>query len=84
MKALASSNVRKDFKNVCDMVVDDSETLIITRSGKENVVMMSENEYNNIMENFRIFSNPILSTKIAKGVEQIEKGFSKKRELIDE
>jgi len=84
VKALASSNVRKDFKNVCDMVVDDSETLIITRSGKENVVMMSEDEYNNIMENFRIFSNPMLSTKIAKGIEQIEQGFSKKRELIDE
>ncbi|WXR60328.1 type II toxin-antitoxin system Phd/YefM family antitoxin [Peptostreptococcaceae bacterium AGR-M142] len=84
MKALASSNVRKDFKNVCDMVVSDSETVIITRSGKENVVMMSEDEYNNIIENFRIFSNPILSNKISKGIEQIEKGFSKKRELLDE
>lgn len=84
MIALASSNVRKDFKKVCDQVVNDSETVIVTRSRGENVVMMSEDEYNNMMENFRIFTNPMLHSKIAKGIEQIEKGFSKSKELINE
>lgn len=84
MIAIASSSVRKNFKNVCDQVVDDSETIIITRSRGENVVMMSEDEYNNMMENFRIFTNPMLHSKIAKGIEQLENGFSRKMELIDE
>lgn len=84
MIALASSKVRKNFKEICEQVVDDYETVIVTRSRGENVVMMSEDEYNNMMENFRIFTNPMLHSKIAKGIEQIEKGFSRKMELIDE
>jgi len=84
MRALASSNVRKNFKEVCDQVVNDFETVIITRTRGDNVVLMSEDEYNNIMENFRIFSNPMLHSKIAKGIEQLESGFAKTRELIHE
>ncbi len=84
MIALNGSKVRSHFKEVCDQVVEDAEAVIITRSRGENVVMMSESEYNNIMENFRIFSNPDRYKKIRDGIDQYEKGKASQRELIHE
>ena len=84
MIAIASSQVRSHFKEVCDQVVEDVESVIITRSRGENVVMMSEAEYNNIMENFRIFSNPERYQKIKDGINQYEQGKYSERELIDD
>ena len=68
MIAIASSQVRSHFKEVCDQVVEDVESVIVTRSRGENVVMMSEAEYNNMIENFRIFSNPERYQKIKDGI----------------
>lgn len=84
MIAIASSQVRSHFKEVCDQVVDDVEAVIVTRSRGENVVMMSEAEYNNMMENFRIFSNPDRYRKIMDGINQYEQGKYSERELLDD
>lgn len=48
------SNVRNNFKEVCDRVVQDSEIAIITRKNDENVVLMSQVQYDNLMENLHI------------------------------
>jgi antitoxin YefM len=84
MIAVSSSKVRSNFKEICDKVINDVELVIITRAHSENIVMMSEEEYNNIMENFRIFSNPDICAKIKNGINQLEQGKSSIRELIDE
>ena len=68
MIAVSSSQVRSHFKEICDQVVNDVESVIITRTRGENVVLMSEDEYNNMMENFRIFSNPNTYNKIKSGI----------------
>ena len=84
MIAIASSQVRSHFKKVCDKVVEDVESVIVTRSRGENIVMISEAEYNNIMENFRIFSDPERYQKIKSGIIQYEQGKYSERKLIDD
>lgn len=84
MIAISGSNVRSHFKEICDKVVEDVEAVIITRTRGKNVVMISEDEYNNMLENFRIFSEPNRHKKIKDGIEQIENGFISKKELINE
>ncbi|MBS7528853.1 type II toxin-antitoxin system Phd/YefM family antitoxin [Fusibacter paucivorans] len=84
MIAVPSSQVRSHFKEICDKVVNDVESVIITRTRGENVVLMSEDEYNNMMENFRIFSNPDIYNKIKSGIDQIENSKFSKRDLLDE
>lgn len=83
MIATNYSTARDKFKDYCDMATRDYETIIITRKQGENVVMMSEAEYNNIMENLFILSNKKNYEHILKGVEQLSRGQSKARELID-
>ncbi len=49
MLAVKSMDVRENFKALCDKVLN-GETLIISRPKNENVVMLSESEYNEIMK----------------------------------
>ena len=49
MLAVKSMDVRENFKAICDKVFR-GETLIISRPKNENIVMMSEAEYNEIMK----------------------------------
>lgn len=49
MLAVKSMDVRDNFKKLCDKVFG-GETLIISRPKNENVVMLSETEYNEIMK----------------------------------
>ncbi len=49
MLAVKSMDVRENFKSLCDKVFR-GETLIISRPKNENIVMMSEKEYNDIMK----------------------------------
>ena len=49
MLAVRSMDVRDNFKSLCDMVFN-GETLIISRPKNENIVMLSEHEYNEMMK----------------------------------
>ena len=49
MLAVKSMDLRNNFKALCDKVFH-GETLIVSRPKNENIVMMSEAEYNDIMK----------------------------------
>ncbi len=52
MLAVKSMDVRENFKSFCDKVFN-GETLIVSRPKNQNVVMMSEEKYNDIMKSKR-------------------------------
>ena len=70
MLAVKSMDVRDNFKSFCDKVVD-GETLIVSRPKNQNVVMMSESEYNNIMKAKR---NAEYLTMLDKSMAEAEAG----------
>ena len=51
MLAVNYTNLRDNMKTYMDRVTDDYETMIVTRKDNKNVVMLSEETYNNLMEN---------------------------------
>ncbi len=77
MIATNYSEVRNNLKAYCDKATKDYETIIITRKNNENVVLMSEEEYNNLMENLYIRSNPKYYSELLKRIEEIETGEAK-------
>ena len=84
MIATSYSSVRKKLKEYCDKATKDFETIIITRERGENVVMLSEAEYNNLLENLYVRSNPEYYNELLKSIDQLKKGLGRKRELLDE
>ena len=51
MLAVNYTNLRDNMKMYLDKVTNDYETMIVTRKDNKNVVMLSEESYNNLMEN---------------------------------
>ena len=49
MLAINYTELRNNLKECMDRVTDDYETLIITRKKNRNVVMISEEMYNNML-----------------------------------
>lgn len=73
MLAVNYSTYRSRLKEFCDRVINDSETVIVTRKNEENVVMMSLEEYNNIMENLKVLKDPNYFSELFESLEQIKK-----------
>ena len=84
MIAKSYSDVREKFKSYCDKATNDFETIIVTRSRGENVVLISESEYNNMLENLYIRSNKEYYNELMKSIEQLKSGKVKQRDLVDE
>jgi antitoxin YefM len=82
MIAINYSMARQNFKKYCDKTVNDFETIIITRERSENVVLMSENEYNNMLENLYVRSNAKDYNELILSIQQLKNGKGKARELV--
>ena len=80
MLAVNYSTIRSKLKDYCDKATDSHETVIITRKGEKNVVLISLEEYNAIMKATR---NAEYLAKIDRSIEQLEHGNGKVHELIE-
>lgn len=78
MLAANYSTVRSNLKSYCDEATENHETIIVTRKGEKNIVIMSLEEYNEVM---RAVKNAEYLEKIDKSIEQIEKGKTVKKSI---
>jgi len=84
MTAANYSRIGKNFKEYCDRVINDSETIIITRGDEEeNVVLLSESEYNNLLENLYIRSSEANYKNLMQSIAQLREGKGTEHELIE-
>ena len=83
MIATNYSEVRNNLKTYCDKATKDYETIIITRKNNENVVLMSEEVYNNLMENLYIRSKLKYYQRLVESIKEVEKGNVKEHDLIE-
>ena len=51
MLATTAHNLVQNFDKTCDSVIQNCEPIIITRSNDNNVVLISQAEYDNLMKN---------------------------------
>ena len=73
MIAVNYSNIRANLKTYMDKTRDDYETIVIT-SKNGNVVMISEEEYNNLMENLFIMNNPAMRERLNHSIQKFANG----------
>ncbi len=55
-KTLSSSEARKSFYGILREVVDDAVPVVIRNRGRGNAVLISEDEYNSIIETLYVTS----------------------------
>ncbi|QDR81283.1 type II toxin-antitoxin system Phd/YefM family antitoxin [Sporomusa termitida] len=84
MIAANYSTVRENFKEYCDRANNDVETIFVTRKSGGNVVILSEAEYNNMIENLYIRSNKANYDRLTKSIERLNQGKGIKKELMND
>lgn len=83
MLAVNYTNLRENMKSCLDKVTDDYETLIVTRKDNRNVVIISEEAYNNLLENVHVMGNKVNYDWLMESKAQLERGMYSHRELIE-
>lgn len=83
MLAVNYTNLRDNMKAYMDRVTDDYETMIVTRKDNKNVVMLSEESYNNLMENVYVMGNKANYDWLMESKAQLENGNFSVQNLVE-
>lgn len=83
MLAVNYTTLRDNMKTYMDKVTDDYETMIVTRKDNKNVVMLSEESYNNLMENIYVMGNKENYDWLMESKAQLENGKCTRHDLAE-
>lgn len=83
MLAINYTNLRDNMKKHFDKITDDYETMIVTRKNNKNIVIMSEESYNTLMENIYIMRDKTNYNWLMESKQQLQNGNFSQKELIE-
>lgn len=73
--AVTYSTFRNNLKSYLRKVNEDADTLLVTNTDPaDDVVVIGKDDYESLMETMRIYNNPYLRDKIARGLAQARSG----------
>lgn len=84
MKTMTYSESRARYAEVMTSVVEDCEEVVITRSGREPVVMLSLAEYESLKETAFLKRSPRNAARVSASIERLRAGLGAERTLIEE
>ncbi len=74
MNVINFTEARKSLKRVLDRVVDDADCTVIARRDAEDVVVMSVDHYNSLMETVYLLRSPANAARLAQSISEYELG----------
>ena len=83
MEITTYSNFRQNLKGYLDSIFESRDTLYVTRSKGEDVVVLSKTDYESMKETIHLLSSPKNAERIAIALEEYEQGKGERKELID-
>lgn len=72
MVAISFEKARNNLKQVLNQVHENNETMTIVRKNGRNAVIMSEQEYNQLMETMYVLQSPINAERLLQSVHQLQ------------
>ena len=80
MKTITYSESRANYAATLDSVVEDREEVVITRAGREPVVMVALSEYETLREAAYLLRSPENARRLVTAIEELESGHGIERE----
>lgn len=74
MHAITYSEARHSLKEVMDKTCSNHEPILITRRKGENVVMLSLDDYESIMESEYLLSSPANAVRLMQSLKEAKSG----------
>ena len=82
MRVVNYSEFRNNLAENLNVVNDDGDIVIVSRSKGKNVVVMSLEEYNSIKETLHLNNTKANRKRLEQAVEEMKKGKFQKHKLI--
>ncbi|MFV2198171.1 type II toxin-antitoxin system Phd/YefM family antitoxin [Nocardiopsis sp. LOL_012] len=83
MRTMTYSESRANYAATLDSVIDDREEVVITRTGREPVVMMALSEYETLRETAYLLRSPENARRLVTAIEDLEAARGIERELSE-
>jgi antitoxin YefM len=83
MAHVSYSELRGNLAAYMEKVCDEHAPLVVTRQNARSVVLLSEEEYEGLMETVHLLKSPANAVRLLRSINEANKGKLVKRELID-
>lgn len=84
MHILTYTDARNALASTMDRVVQDRDVAVITRTGREGVVMIAQGEWDSLQETLHLLSSPRNASILRASIAELNEGGGDYRELLDE
>ena len=81
MKTMSYSESRANYAAALDSVLDDREEIVITRAGKDPVVILALDDYESLKETAYLLRSPANARRLLGSIERLEAGKGTERTL---
>lgn len=82
MGHVSYSELRSNLASYMDEVCDERTALVVTRQNARSVVLMSEEEYEGLMETFHLLKSPANAARLLRSIDEANRGQLTQREMI--
>ncbi|QDQ98481.1 type II toxin-antitoxin system Phd/YefM family antitoxin [Tomitella fengzijianii] len=83
MRTISYSESRARYAETLDSVIDDREEVIVTRAGRDPVVMVALDEYESLKETAYLLKSPENARRLLASIERLESGEGVERDLAE-
>jgi antitoxin YefM len=83
MRTISYSESRANYAATLDAVLDDREEVVVTRAGKDPVVIVALDDYESLKETAYLLRNPANARRLLASIERLESGQGAERELVE-
>jgi antitoxin YefM len=83
MKHVSYTDLRANLAKYMEEVGDSRAPLHITRQNARSVVMMSEDEYESVMETLHLLRSPANAARLLRSVKAAEAGKLTERDIVE-
>lgn len=84
MHVISYSEARNSLKSVLDKVINDMDVTIINRTGGANVVVMSLDHYNSLIETLHLLQSSSNAAHLVESIAQLRAGKSRNARRIED
>lgn len=83
MRTMTYSESRAKYAETLNAVVDDREEVVITRAGRDPVVIVSLDDYESLKETAYLLKSPENARRLVASIDRLENGGGVARDLVE-
>ena len=83
MRTMTYSESRAKYAETLNAVVDDREEVVITRAGRDAVVIVAFDDYQSLKETAYLLRSPENARRLLSSIDRLEHGGGVARDLVE-